>query len=1477
MYRSIASCCVVLAACKGGCGDGRIPSAPTLQNLTVTTAEDTPLSFTVPITAADASEVTLTVVTAPSHGTLAGAGPAWMYTPAADYNGSDTVMVRGEDQYGTATATVTIQVTAVDDAPVAHADSLAAGFETPLTVAPSTLLANDTDVDSDSATLTVTAVTAGSHGTVAITGGNVVFTPAIGYTGAATFSYTVSDGTKTGQGTVTVAIGVDEAPVAVDDTGTTNEDTALTIPDATLLANDTDAEHQTLAISAVGSPIHGIVTHTGSQVTFTPSANYHGAAGFNYTVTDGYKTDFGEVVVTVDSVNDVPVAVADTESTREDTLLIFGAVLLAANDTDVDGDTLTVTAVTATATSHGTAVLANGVVIYTPDANYNGPADFSYTVSDGNGGTADGTVSVTVNPVNDPPVAVDDAVSTSEDTPLVFAATQLAANDTDIENDTLTVTAVTPTATTHGTVTLVAVGLPGPAGLRSAPVRTASGGIPFGPAPPPPGSIVYTPAANFNGSADFDYTVSDGNGGTATGHVQVTVASVNDAPVVAVSPGSATYVENASATAVEPELAVSDVDSTNLTGATVQITAGCTDPEDVLAFTPGPGLAAGRAARAARAGSAVRRAAVVTPDPPGGIIVAGYDASTCTLTLTGTAPVAAYQAVLRQVTYANTSDDPSTTARTVTFTVDDGQVVNHTGSASRDLVVTAVNDPPVAVDDAVSTNEDTPLVFAATQLAANDTDAEHDTLTVTAVSATASTHGAVSLVPLGLPGPAGQGNSPPPGSIVYAPAADFNGSADFDYTVSDGHGGTATGHVQVTVASVNDAPVVTVSTGSVAYTENAAATAIDAGLAVGDVDSTDLTGATIQITAGCTDPEDVLAFTPGAGLAAGRAAGLAARAAANAPVVTPDPPGGIIVGAYDAATCTLTLTGTATVAAYQAVLRQVTYANTSDDPSTTARTVTFTIDDGQVANHSGSGSRDLVVTAVNDPPVAVDDAVSTNEDTPLVFAATQLAANDTDAEHDTLTVTAVSATASTHGAVSLVPLGLPGPAGLRSAAVRTASGSPVPFGPSPPPPGSIVYTPAADFNGSADFDYTVSDGHGGTATGHVQVTVASVNDAPVVTASTGSASYTENAAATPVDPGITVTDADSATLAGATIQITPGCTAAEDVLGLTLPGNGIAPAGARRPDIAPPPPPGNITVVGYAAASCTLTLSGTASVAEYQAALRQVTYANTSDEPSTTTRTVVFTVDDGQAASHTGSDSRDLAVTAVDDAPVAVIDSATMTEDDAATAIDVLANDTDVDAGAKSIGSVTQPSRGTVVITGGGTGLTYQPNANYCNAQPPLPLLAAIRAGFAGGPSFSGGPDTFTYTLSPGGSTATVAVTVTCVDDAPVAVDDADESVAEDSSGNTLAVLANDTDVDGGAKTIASVTQPEHGAAAIALDGLSVTYTPTAGYCNQVPNVPRDTFTYALTPGGSSATVSVTVTCACGKNKSTDFVVGSNN
>lgn len=193
----------------------------------------------------------------------------------------------------------------------------------------------------------------------------------------------------------------------------------------------------------------------------------------------------------------------------------------------------------------------------------------------------------------------------------------------------------------------------------------------------------------------------------------------------------------------------------------------------------------------------------------------------------------------------------------------------------------------------------------------------------------------------------------------------------------------------------------------------------------------------------------------------------------------------------------------------------------------------------------------------------------------------------------------------------------------------------------------------------------------------------------------------------------------------------------------------------------------------------------------------------------------------------------------IDASPVAVGDSATVGEDAAATAIPVLANDTDEDGGVpKSVASVTQPANGQVVVTGGGSGITYEPDPDYCN----------------GGDA----TDDFAYELSPGGDVAVVEVTVTCADDAPRAVDDS-ATVAENAAATAIPVLANDTDVDGGApKSVVSVTQPANGE--VVLSGAGLTYRPDAGYCNE--GGPADDFTYRLAPGDDTAKVAVTVNCA---------------
>ena len=218
----------------------------------------------------------------------------------------------------------------------------------------------------------------------------------------------------------TVSINVTEVNdpvVVVNDSKSTAEDTALTFPASDLTANDNagpNESDQTLTVSGVilTPDTHGSVMLNAGQITYTPAANYNGAASFDYQVCDNGTTGgapdhlcgTGTVNVTVDSVNDNPVAVNDAAATNEDTSVTIDVL---ANDSDIEGDALSLAS--ATNGSNGTVTIVNNKAVYTPNADFNGGDSFSYTASDGHGGSATGTVTVTINPVNDAPVAKADS------------------------------------------------------------------------------------------------------------------------------------------------------------------------------------------------------------------------------------------------------------------------------------------------------------------------------------------------------------------------------------------------------------------------------------------------------------------------------------------------------------------------------------------------------------------------------------------------------------------------------------------------------------------------------------------------------------------------------------------------------------------------------------------------------------------------------------------------------------------------------------------------------------------------------------------------------------------------------------------------------------------------------------------------------------------------------------------------------------
>ena len=226
--------------------------------------------------------------------------------------------------------------------------------------------------------------------------GSYVFVPDANYNGAVpVVTYTMTDGSNNDTSTLTLSVtAVNDAPVAVQDTAITRADTPVTLTGTTLLINDSDVDGDPLTLFSVQSANHGSVTMSGSDVLFTPTAGYTGAASFDYTTSDGHG-ETSTTTVTVDVTgNAAPIASKDAVSGTANSPLTIASTTLLSNDTDPNGDPLTISAVLDA--THGTVALVDGSVVFTPTKDYVGDASFSYTISDGHGGTASASVSLTI-------------------------------------------------------------------------------------------------------------------------------------------------------------------------------------------------------------------------------------------------------------------------------------------------------------------------------------------------------------------------------------------------------------------------------------------------------------------------------------------------------------------------------------------------------------------------------------------------------------------------------------------------------------------------------------------------------------------------------------------------------------------------------------------------------------------------------------------------------------------------------------------------------------------------------------------------------------------------------------------------------------------------------------------------------------------------------------------------------------------------
>lgn len=369
--------------------------SPIAVNDATSTNSNTPRSFDPRANDSDPEGGALTIVsvTAPSSGTavVTGGGTGVTYTPASNFIGSATFTYTVRDPQN-ATATASVTVTVNNQAPVAANDATSTNSNTAKSFDPRT-----NDSDPEGGALTIVSVTAPSSGTAVVTGGGtgVTYTPASNFIGTATFSYTVRDpqnATATASVTVTVN---NQAPVAQADSVSTAFNTSVTFDPR---GNDSDPEGGALTIHSVAPPgIGGTVNYTGTSITFTPLQAYVGTTSFSYTVRDPQNAVSGAATVTMTvtpAPNSPPNAVNDVvnaDAPANETFQLEIDVL--ANDSDPNFDPLTVISVTQPSGGQGSTSISNNVVVYSSLFN-NTFANFSYTISDGRGGTATANVAL---------------------------------------------------------------------------------------------------------------------------------------------------------------------------------------------------------------------------------------------------------------------------------------------------------------------------------------------------------------------------------------------------------------------------------------------------------------------------------------------------------------------------------------------------------------------------------------------------------------------------------------------------------------------------------------------------------------------------------------------------------------------------------------------------------------------------------------------------------------------------------------------------------------------------------------------------------------------------------------------------------------------------------------------------------------------------------------------------------------------------
>ena len=721
------------------------------------------------------------IVTTPTQGqtSLNTANGVITYTPNENINGTDTFSYTVDDiEHGRSdVATVTITINPVNDAPLANSDSAMTEEDMAIEI---DVALNDADIDEgDSLDLSsLVVVSAPENGQANVQNDRIVYTPASNFNGSDTFTYRIADkaGAVSNIARVLVTIGeVNDAPVATNDLGVLDEDTSIEL---SILDNDIDVDSELITenVTITKAPKHGELTVNKelSTIRFTPHSDFFGTDSFEYSVKDDQSlmSNIATVTLTVNSVNDAPVAQNDTAVLLEDTSHNINVL---GNDSDVDGTLDKTSLEVVTQPEHGNVQVNNGVFSYTPDINSYGADTFTYRVKDDLGLWSNhAEVFITVTAVNDAPLANNDVIQTNEDESVIIDVTQ---NDSDIDGhlDEDSVNIVTNPAFGHITNNV-------------------------------DGTVTYTPISNYVGFDSFTYSVLDNEGAQSnTASVTITVLAVNDAPVIESHPVTSATQDEAYSYVVT----VKDIDSAD------SYKLSALELPSWLDFDPTTGELSGTPSNddvgthsinlvATDAGGLTDTqtfaitVADVNDEATGGISITGEAKEGETLAVESTIEDPdgvgefTYQwmrngEIITGATLAEymlTEADIGATI-TVVVTYVDGHGNTETFTSDATSVVIIANVAPVTHDEQFSMDEDESITFSL-----NYFDENGDELTLNLV--TPVSNGTLLM---------------DANHLVYQANADFNGTDSFSYTVSDGMLNSNIATVTIVVNAINDAPV----------------------------------------------------------------------------------------------------------------------------------------------------------------------------------------------------------------------------------------------------------------------------------------------------------------------------------------------------------------------------------------------------------------------------------------------------------------------------------------------------------------------------------------------------------------------------------------------------------------------------------------------------------------------------------------------